>query len=158
MSQIVIPLSPAFAAKYHDLPLIVSGALELPVLPSEFTPIWESNGGEAGPVDGFSSTIWMASSNRYGFEIQSQEGRYETFQLLLDLFQTTHVIPTQIQPITVKDYIRPEPADVATGFTTRTMIITNPPTLQQGTFMNGSERLTQGFTLRLLEGLPRSSF
>ena len=85
--------------------------------PGEYT---RTTVGEASSITpGYRSTTVLQRARLTGFEVSTVEARIEAYWMLLRLLDDANDDPTAYQAVTVEDYVLPEPADAATGYTVR---------------------------------------
>ncbi len=162
-NKIVFPIAPSLASKYSNLNTSdlfnVDGGQNFFTVPlNEFggySPIWEKNANQF--TEGAQSTFVRVSPRRYGFQLQTNDGRFVIYQVLSELVALAQADPKVYKPIVVRDYCNPIHAPANQPYSERAGII-NDLLPGGGTLtFNDQTLVTTGTKFKFLEKILRTA-
>jgi hypothetical protein len=75
------------------------------------------------PSEGIRITVVEVIKQRYSFEVKTKDDRKAIAEILTQLISLASANPFIYQPITLKDYICPNPQDLVVGYTERSGVM-----------------------------------
>lgn len=126
-------------------PLVITNFV-LWAAPEEYRPV-EQNIGEDKRIRGFGRTVISKAEKIIGFDYETDNGTLTAYLFLKYLAQEAAASTAVYSAVTVLDYCLPERADLATGYTIRSMEFSSP--IQPRTGRYGD--YTGGFSFSMLE-------
>lgn len=92
--------------------------------PDEYRPVTQAIG-DARVIRSFGREVVATGEKIYGFDYDTETGRYTEYEFLLQLGKLAAANPASYKAITVIDYCLVEPENLATGYTVRSMRFSN---------------------------------
>ncbi len=162
-NRIVFPLAPSITSKYlnsntSDLFNVDGGQNFFTVPLNEFggySPIWEKNANQF--TEGVQSTFVRVSPRRYGFQLQTNDGRFVIYQVLSELVAAAQVNPAVYKPIVCRDYCNPIPAPANQPYSERAGIINDLLPSSGSISFNSNTIVTTGTKFKFLEKILRTA-
>jgi len=138
------------SAKLENSGLFDSGNFILWCNPDEYQPVG-LNIGEDRVIRGYGRNVVAIAEKTVGFQYDTECGRVAEFDFLIKLATLAGANRALYRAITVIDFCLVEPADLATGYTIRSMKFSSLITPKSGYYTGYST----GYSFQMMEIEPR---